>query len=144
MPVVVAPDAEAPRSASTRELVKRFHRARELLADENYAEGSRLLQTILDSDEDVFFYPDQDHGAAERSLKLEAQSLLGQMPAAGRAQYERQHGPAGAGSAARRRALQSHDAESLCTRGPQDISTRRPDTTLRTIWRPNNSITIGP
>ena len=108
---VVAAEADVPRGTSTRELVKRFHRGRQLLADENYAEGSRLLQTILDSDEDAFFYPDQDHGAAERSLKVEAQSLLGRMPAAGRAQYEQQHGPA-----ARRlleAALRSHDVEAL-------------------------------
>ena len=105
------PEAGLPRSTSTRELVKRFHRARQLLVDENYAEGSRLLQTILESDEDAFFFPDQDHATAESSLKIETQSLLGQMPAAGRAQYERQHGPA-----ARRlldEALLSHDAETL-------------------------------
>ena len=108
---IAAPEADAPRSASTRELVKRFHRAQQLLADENYAEGSRLLQTILESDEDALFFPDQERGTAERSLKIEAQSLLGQMPAEGRAQYEQQHGPA-----ARRlldAALVSHDAEAL-------------------------------
>src|SRR5258708_1016362 len=79
-----APEADAPRSASTRELAKRFQRAKQLLAEENYAEGSRLLQTILESDEDALFFPDQGQGTAERSLKIEAQSLLGQMPAQGR------------------------------------------------------------
>jgi hypothetical protein len=109
-PVVVS-EADAPHTTSTRELVKRIQRARQLLTDENYAEGSRLLQTVLESDEDAFFYPDQGQGASERSLKIEAQSLLGQMPLAGRDQYEQQLGPA-----ARRlleAALRAHDSEAL-------------------------------
>ncbi len=108
---VQIPEAESSHSTSTRELVKRFQRGRQLLKDENFAEGSRLLQSVVENDEDVFFYSDQDHGKAEHSLKSEAQSLLGKMPPEGRAQYERQHGPV-----ARRMldaALQSHDAESL-------------------------------
>src|SRR5436190_7918628 len=91
---VAVPEAEAPRSTSARELVKRYHRARQSLADENYAESSRLLQTVLESDEDVFFYPEEAQDKVEHSLKIEAQSLLGRMPAIGRAQYEQQHGPA--------------------------------------------------
>ncbi|MBI3865453.1 MAG: PQQ-binding-like beta-propeller repeat protein [Planctomycetia bacterium] len=98
-------------SPSTRELQKRFDRARNLLADENYDEVARLLQTILDSDEDVFSRPDSQPEEAEQSLKLKAHRLFSEMPAEGRAAYERQQGPA-----ARRAldaALKSHDVDAM-------------------------------
>jgi hypothetical protein len=105
------PDLEGPRGTSTRELVKRLNRGKQLLLEQNYAEGARLLQTILESDEDAFFFPDQDNKSVERSLKLEAQTLLGQMPTEGREVYEKQYGPA-----ARRlfdEASRRHDADGL-------------------------------
>jgi outer membrane protein assembly factor BamB len=89
-----AAELEAPHGATPRELVKRLQAGRKLLVEGNYAEGARLLQLILENDEDAFFFPDQEDRSKERSVKLEAQTLLGQMPAAGREVYEKQYGPA--------------------------------------------------
>lgn len=93
-----APDANPAEPVSgrpsTRQLEKRFQRGRELLEEGNFLEGTRLLQSILESAEDDFFHPDADNKARERSLKFEAQSLLGEMSNAGRAVYEKQYGPA--------------------------------------------------
>src|SRR5262245_44142112 len=74
LPVGPAPEASraaapAPRRPSPRELEQRFHRARELIAAENYSDGVRLLQSILDADEDAFFTPERDPPARESSLK---------------------------------------------------------------------------
>lgn len=104
-------DSGALSGPSTRELHKRFDRAQKLLKEENFAEASRLLQTILDSDEDVFIKSDEQPELAEQSLKLKAHLLFAQMPAEGRAVYEQQQGPA-----ARRLlddALKSHDVEGM-------------------------------
>lgn len=93
----VSPAAEPPTTpfgATTREMVRRLTRARELIAEESFAEGTRLLQTILDGDEDVFFHPDDQNKSLERSLKSVALELLGQLPSGGRESYETQHGPA--------------------------------------------------
>ncbi|HTI49817.1 MAG TPA: PQQ-binding-like beta-propeller repeat protein, partial [Planctomycetaceae bacterium] len=90
---------------------KRFRRGRELLQDGNYIEGTHLLQSILESDEDDFFHPDSENALPERSLKFETQALLGDLPAAGREIYEKQYGPV-----ARRlltRAISDNDAEEL-------------------------------
>ena len=106
-----ANDLEGQRGASTRELVKRLARGRRLLIEKSYAEGARLLQAIIESDEDAFFFPDPENKSVEQSLKAEAQKLLGEMPAEGLAIYQKQYGPA-----ARRLfedALKSHDANSL-------------------------------
>jgi outer membrane protein assembly factor BamB len=110
-PGLPAPEPEGAHAASTRELVKRLHRARQLLEDKNDAEAVRLLQAILENDEDAFYFPDQEDKTKERSLKLEAQTLLGDMPEEGRDVYEKQYGPA-----ARRlfeEAVRLHDAEGL-------------------------------
>jgi outer membrane protein assembly factor BamB/tetratricopeptide (TPR) repeat protein len=104
-------DPEGAHQVSTRELVKRLHRARQLLEEQNFAEGVRLLQAILESDEDAFFFPEQENKTTERSLKLEAHALLARMPAEGREVYEKQYGPA-----ARRlfeEAVRVHDSEGL-------------------------------
>ncbi len=93
-PVTAHPDPEGAHVVSTRGLVKRLTRGKQLLVEQNFAEGARLLQAILESDEDAFFFPDQENKSVERSLKLEAQTLLGQMPAEGREIYEKQYGPA--------------------------------------------------
>ena len=104
-------DSSAATGTSTRDLSKRFDRAQKLMADENFAEASRLLQTILDSDEDVFLKSDGSTEIAEQSLKLKAHLLLARLPDEGRAVYEQQQGPA-----ARRLlndALKSHDVEGI-------------------------------
>ncbi|HLJ12407.1 MAG TPA: hypothetical protein VKU82_14525, partial [Planctomycetaceae bacterium] len=107
----IAPEADEPRGISTREMVRRLNRGKELLSEKNYAEGSRLLQSILECDEDAFFFADAQSKTSERSLKLEAQSLLGRLPPEGREAYEKQHGPA-----ARRlleAAIRLHDGDAL-------------------------------
>ncbi|MFN0054491.1 MAG: PQQ-binding-like beta-propeller repeat protein [Planctomycetales bacterium] len=86
-------NSAAEPQISSRELERRFRRGRELLAEENFSEGTRLLQSVLETDEDEFFYLESDGESSERSLKFEAQSLLGGMPAAGRELYEKQYGP---------------------------------------------------
>src|SRR6516164_1331736 len=106
-----AADSDAPHGATPRELVKRLHTGKKLLSEGNYTEGARLLQSILENEEDAFFFPDQLDRSKERSVKLEAQALLGQMPAAGREAYEKQYGPV-----ARRlfeEAQKSRDADEL-------------------------------
>ena len=74
------PDTEGQHVVSTRELLKRLKRAKQLLAEQNYSESVRFLQAILENDEDAFFFPDPEDKTKERSLKLEAQMLLGGMP----------------------------------------------------------------
>lgn len=94
-PKVVAPPQEiAHQGPSPRELERRFHQAQELVASGDYVEGLRLLQSILDADEDAFFSPDRDRPQRESSLKAETRTLIGSLPAAGRAAYEKQYGPA--------------------------------------------------
>ncbi len=64
--------------------------ARQLLERGRYAEAVRALGTILDSPEDNFL-PER-FGPVHRSLKSEAQQMLGGMPAAGAELYELQFG----------------------------------------------------
>src|SRR5262249_37564795 len=64
-PAAAQDDADANRPSS-RQLEKRFQRARELLAEANSVEATRLLQSILDSDEDDFFQPDGGQAAGEK------------------------------------------------------------------------------
>src|SRR5262245_47820739 len=104
-------EPEGQHVASTRELFKRLQRAKQLLADQNYSECVRFLQAILENDEDAFFFPDPQDPTKERSLKFEAQSILGEMPPEGREIYDKQFGPA-----ARRmfeEASRAHDSEGL-------------------------------
>jgi outer membrane protein assembly factor BamB len=105
------PEASGPAGGSLREQSKRFDRAQRLLSEENFAEAARLLQTILDSDEDAFIKAESPAPAGEFSLKVKSGELLAQMPVEGLAAYERQQGPA-----ARRlldEALNAHDIESI-------------------------------
>ncbi|MSR59868.1 MAG: hypothetical protein EXS05_19890 [Planctomycetaceae bacterium] len=96
-PAALEPESSAAR-ASARQMQKRFKRGRELVLDDNYTEGAQLLQSILDSDEDDFIPSDPQvqspqAQSPERSLKFEAQALLGGLPPAGREAYEKQFGP---------------------------------------------------
>ena len=77
----------APRST-----LQRLDEARELLALERFGEAVRNLGSILDAQEDFFFQPDRNE-PIHRSLKAEAQRLLGDMPKRGRDIYELQYGP---------------------------------------------------
>jgi len=74
-----------------RTVLQRLRQAEELLARKRYGEAVRLLGGILDEPEDFFFQPDPN-GPVHRSLKTEAQRLLGTMPREGRQLYELQFG----------------------------------------------------
>ena len=56
-------------------------------------DGARPLDKILEESEDFFFQPQKDQ-PIYRSLKAEAQRLIGSMPAEGRESYELQFGAA--------------------------------------------------
>ncbi|MBS0260634.1 MAG: PQQ-binding-like beta-propeller repeat protein [Planctomycetes bacterium] len=106
-----APDLNVGASPTTRELSKRFERALKLIGEENFAEASRLLQTILDSDEDVFIRSETSAEVADQSLKLKVHQLLLTWSNEGREAYERQQG-----AAARRLlddAIKTHDLEAI-------------------------------
>lgn len=93
LPADPAPNPEAVRREATgRELLRRLHQANDLLGQAAYVEGVRLLQSILDTDEDAFI-ADKEQSARETSLKFETQKTLGALPAAGRQAYEKQYGP---------------------------------------------------
>lgn len=74
-----------------RETLQKLSLANELIEQKRFGEAARLLSTILESPEDFFFQPDR-HERIYRSLKGEAQRLLGAMPADGKASYELQYG----------------------------------------------------
>ena len=76
-----------------RELMKVLRTGRDLLAEQRYAEAVGQLAQILEAPEDYFFQPDRDQPFF-RSLKVEAQRLLGSMSAQGRQTYELQFGAA--------------------------------------------------
>ena len=75
-----------------RRMIQRLKKARQLLAKEKFTDAATLLQIILDAQEDSFFHPDSAKKTLYRSLKAEAQQLIGKMPVAGLQAYEFQHG----------------------------------------------------
>src|SRR5579872_4996899 len=87
-----AAEVDAPHGASTRELTRRFQRGRQALEEQNFSEAARLFQSILESEEDVFFSPDSRQ--QEAGLKLSVEALLGRLPDQARDVYEKQFGPA--------------------------------------------------
>ena len=114
----VGPDGSAPESdlaenvfvPADRGILLRLANARELLQEGRYGEAVRALGSILEGPEDYFFQPDKNV-PVYRSLKTEAQRLIGQMPREGRDLYEMEYG-----ARARQRlaeALASGDADDL-------------------------------
>ncbi|MEE8450717.1 MAG: hypothetical protein V3R99_02350, partial [Thermoguttaceae bacterium] len=75
-----------------RKTLQRLAQARELLVQQRYGEAVRYLDSILDGPEDYFFQP-QKNMPVHRSLKGEAQRLIGSMPRKGRELYQLQYGP---------------------------------------------------
>ena len=65
--------------------------AKRLLSEGRFGEAVRYLGAILEAPED-FFFRSKPGTPISRSLKAEAQRLLGQMPRAGRELYELQYG----------------------------------------------------
>lgn len=88
-----APDEleEAVFFPADRSSLHRLSNARELIAAGRYDEAVRLLDALIAGPEDFFFQPDKAT-ATYRSLKSEAQRLIGQLPPKGRASYELQFG----------------------------------------------------
>lgn len=73
-----------------RTTVRLLSTAKELLKSERYSEAVRHLGRILDAEQDYFFQPDPQM-PYHRSLKAEAVSLIGQLPAEGREAYQLQY-----------------------------------------------------
>lgn len=74
-----------------RHTLQKLADSRKLLAEGRYGEAVRYLGAILEGPEDFFFQPDKN-SPIHRSLKAEAQRLIGQMPKEGRELYELQYG----------------------------------------------------
>ena len=70
-----------------RAILQQLGRARKWLDQGHYSDAIECLDKILESPDDYFFQPDKQV-PTHRSLKAEAQRLLGQMPREGRELYE--------------------------------------------------------
>jgi len=75
-----------------RNVLQQLAKARTLLQDELYADAIELLDKVLENSEDYFFQPDKDAPMVHRSLKAEAQRLIGQMPRKGLDLYQLKFG----------------------------------------------------
>jgi outer membrane protein assembly factor BamB len=75
-----------------RRMIQRLKKAAELIEQKNFVDAATLLQIIIDRSEDSFFHPDPRKKTLYRSLKTEAQRLIGGMPNDGLRTYELQHG----------------------------------------------------
>ncbi len=73
---------------------RRSSNARKLIEEGKYADAVRYLGAVLDAPQDFFDYASEAAKTSHvyRSIKAEAQALLGQMPAQGRELYELQYG----------------------------------------------------
>ncbi len=74
-----------------RATLNRLSQAKDLANRENFGGAVRNLGAILDGPEDFFFQPDKNR-PVYRSIKAEAQRLLGEMPREAREMYELQYG----------------------------------------------------
>ncbi|MGH7135836.1 MAG: PQQ-binding-like beta-propeller repeat protein, partial [Pirellulales bacterium] len=74
-----------------RDTLQRLARAGELVEEKRYGEAARFLSSILESAEDYFYQP-QRGLPLYRSLKQEAQRMIGELGEEGRASYELQYG----------------------------------------------------
>jgi len=82
---------------TNRRLAQRLLKARELLKQKQVQPAIRLLQSLIEHEEDVFFREPAADGsdnpqAPYRSLKLAAAELLGTIGAQGRSAYELEYG----------------------------------------------------
>ncbi|MBN1588712.1 MAG: PQQ-binding-like beta-propeller repeat protein [Pirellulales bacterium] len=74
-----------------RTLLRQLSNARELIERRRYGEAVRCLGAILESPEDCFYQPRADE-PLHRSLRSEANRILGSMASRGRELYELQYG----------------------------------------------------
>ncbi len=77
--------------ATDRAALQRLSRARELIAEEKFADATHALGAILENPQDYFFQPDRS-ASVHRSIKSEAQRLLAELPVEGRDAYELRYG----------------------------------------------------
>jgi hypothetical protein len=75
-----------------RAVLQRLASAKELIHQGRYGEAARYLGGVVESAEDYFVPPEKGQ-TVYRSLKAEANRLIGKMPASGRESYELQYGP---------------------------------------------------
>ena len=74
-----------------REVTRQWEKAKSLVEQGNYSDAATLLDEILQRGEDYFFKPDTSK-PNYRSLKTEAERLVGTLPVEGRKAYELQFG----------------------------------------------------
>ena len=86
-------DAENVFLPPDRSVLQQLARAKQMLADEEYAEAAHLLDKILEEEEDSFYQADKN-SLHHRSLKAEAQRLIGAMPDRGLQTYRLKFGAA--------------------------------------------------
>jgi len=99
-----------------RATLRLLSKAQQLMDQDRHAEAVRLLGAIFESPQDYFFYPDKGD-STPRSLKSEAQRLLGRVSRPGREVYELQYG-------ARARQMLSVAASEGDARGLAEVSRR--------------------
>lgn len=85
---------EAVVFAKDRDAEQLLKKARKYLEERRYSEAVRALGSIVEAPEDFFFQP-EPNSPLHRSLKSEAQQLLGNMPKEGHDAYELQFGARG-------------------------------------------------
>jgi outer membrane protein assembly factor BamB/tetratricopeptide (TPR) repeat protein len=93
-PAAADEESNSPFNLAPRPLRRLFELAQEELAEKRYSESVRRLGQILDDVEtpEDFFFQLKSDDARVRSLKGEAQRLLGEMPSEGREAYELEYG----------------------------------------------------
>jgi outer membrane protein assembly factor BamB len=91
--------------------LQHLSKAETFLNEARYSEAIESLDKVLESAEDAFFQPDKDAPTNRRSLKAEAQRLIGLMPAKGLELYQVKFGKEAANQLAA--AKRSGDADAL-------------------------------
>jgi len=86
--------ANSPFNLAPRPLRQLYQEAQKCVPEKRYSEAVRLLGRILDYQEtpEDFFFQTKEDTSNVRSLKSEAQQLIGEMPPDGRAAYELEYG----------------------------------------------------
>jgi outer membrane protein assembly factor BamB len=85
---------EALTFTTDRKAKQSLGAAEDFIKEESWAEASRILQSLLDTKEDVFIEVAGPKNTVKRvSLRQDADRLLGSLPSKGREFYELQYGP---------------------------------------------------
>jgi outer membrane protein assembly factor BamB len=100
LPVMVPPGGDPNQNLSSdtitfptdRKARRSIDAAEDFIKEEAWGEAARLLQSLLDTREDVFIEVKRDNASRWTSLRGEANRLLGSMPLKGREFYELQYG----------------------------------------------------